>query len=70
MQGVKTEFAVGRMLARSAVSAATRTRSRTRLSRRRFSSVPVVDLSAPSAPRDLDRAAREVGLFLLVQSEG
>ena len=53
------------MLARSAVSAATRTRSRTLLSRR-FSSVPVVDLGAPSAPRDLDRAAREVGFFLLV----
>merc|ERR1739841_247398 len=52
------------MLARGAVSAASR--SRTLLSRRRFSSVPVVDLGAASAPRDLDRAAREVGFFLLV----
>ena len=51
------------MLTRGAVSAATR--SRTLLSRR-FSSVPVVDLGAPSAPRDLDRAAREVGFFLVV----
>ena len=52
------------MLTRGAVSAAARRNSF--LGRRRFSSVPVVDLSAPSAPRDLDRAARDVGFFLLV----
>ena len=52
------------MLTRGAVSAAARRNSF--LGRRCFSSVPVVDLSAPSAPRDLDRAARDVGFFLLV----
>ena len=45
------------MLARSAASAATRTRSRTLLSRR-FSSVPVVDLGAIRATRSRSRGAR------------